>query len=242
MARLDLKKSSGLGMSYENDELLLQDVSSSQTQVYDLERTKPQLLNSEITCPEIFCRKYLDLDDDGIYKKKNISINVYLVMQNLAGIEFVKTIANNCEYNRLIEVVHGGCVAIMQDFSRSLEGDIIVSNLKKGQKAIIPSGYDFSISNTKSSPLVVMEFVKHGVEILDNLDDTNGISYYIIRKNAKQEVVRNPLYRLAQKPRKINWERILINLNVTSKTPLIKQILRKYEKFDWLFSKDRFSI
>lgn len=243
MARIDLKKSSGLPILIENDELLSQDISFESQVMISIADMRPQLLNMEVNCPEIFVRKYKNIDHEGIYREKNLSINLYIVMPNLAGIEFVKTKANiSVELPRLIEIVHGGGTAVLQKFTNSVEGDIIVSSLKKGQKIIIPPDYDFSISNTKSSILVFVEYCKLNTEIIDSLDDINGMSYYVIRKNAKQEVVRNPFYKLAKAPRKVNWEKVLLSHNITYKTPLIKQILRKYEKFDWLFNSSDISV
>ena len=69
-----------------------------------------------------------------------------------------------------------------------------------------------------------------------------GMSYYIIRKNAKQETVRNPEYKLAQKPEKINIDGLLSKYGIRKGTPIVKQIMRKYEKYTWLFKEDSVTI
>jgi hypothetical protein len=99
-----------------------------------------------------------------------------------------------------------------------------------------------SISNTKSTQLVYIQLIDKKSSIENCLDDMGGMSYYVIRKNAKQEIVRNPQYRQAGTPRKINFEKIISSWNITSKTPIIKQILRKYEKFSWFFSNNSITI
>ena len=68
------------------------------------------------------------------------------------------------------------------------------------------------------------------------------MSYYIIRKNAKQETVRNPEYKIVEEPESINIDSILSKYGVRNGTPIVKQIMRKYEKFTWLFSQDSVSI
>ena len=74
------------------------------------------------------------------------------------------------------------------------------------------------------------------------LDDNNGLAYYIIRKNAKQETVRNPSYKIVNEPEKLDWDKIIKEYGITPKTPVIKQLIRKYEKFDWLFKENSVSI
>ena len=69
-----------------------------------------------------------------------------------------------------------------------------------------------------------------------------GMSYYIIRKNAKQETVRNPEYKFAKNPEKINIDGILSKYGIRKGTPIVKQIMRKYEKFTWLFKEDSVTI
>lgn len=68
------------------------------------------------------------------------------------------------------------------------------------------------------------------------------MSYYIIRKNAKQETVRNPEYKIVNEPEKMNSDSILSKYGVTEKTPIVKQVMRKYEKFKWLFEMDSVDI
>ena len=68
------------------------------------------------------------------------------------------------------------------------------------------------------------------------------MAYYIIRKNAKQEIVRNPSYKIVSDIQKVNMDTILSQQGVTLKTPVIKQIIRKYKKFEWLLKKDSVTI
>ena len=74
------------------------------------------------------------------------------------------------------------------------------------------------------------------------LDGKSGLAYYVIRKNAKQEIVRNPYYKIVNEPEKLDWDKIILNYGITPKTPVIKQIIRKYEKFDWLFKENSITL
>ena len=64
------------------------------------------------------------------------------------------------------------------------------------------------------------------------------MAYYVIRKNAKQEIVRNPNYKIVNEPEKIDTEKILKEYSITPKTTITKQIIRKNERFDWLSKED----
>ncbi len=244
MARVDLKKSCGLNIVYDGQELHFADMTFNEKLSVSVDEIRPQLLNQELTCPEIFYTKYKGVDQEGVYAKKKLALNVYLIEPNLAGIEFVKTKGSKvAKYPRMFEVVHGSATIIMQSYeSKKDGGDIIISNLRKMQKAVVPPGYTVSITNPRQSLLILFEILPLDARVTTLLDDMNGMTYYIIRKNAKQEIVRNPVYKLVSNPRKVNWDKIAGDLNMTPKTPLIKQILRKYDKFKWIFDQNDFSV
>ncbi|HVX92777.1 MAG TPA: glucose-6-phosphate isomerase family protein, partial [Candidatus Dojkabacteria bacterium] len=182
-------------------------------------------------------------DNDSVFHEKNINVNLTVLPANLAGIEYTKTKGYVVkDYPRIVEIVNGSGTLLLQSFEKSFEGDIIQSTMKKGQKIIIPAGYYSSFINTRQTTLVLLEIYSKNAEELYDLDDMNGMSYYVIRKNAKQEIVRNPIYKMVNKGRKVQWDNLLSQFNITLKTPVTKQILRKYEKFSWLFKTSDISI
>ena len=205
---------------------------------------RPQLLNKELTCPDIFYRKYKNLDNNDIYKSKKVKVNFYTLKPNLAGIEYVKTRATRCsKYPRIIETVHGGAIIILQNYEGPNKNRIIISSTKKKQKVIVPAGYALVVVNARqNSNLVFSEylFIKSRPQVV--LDVRDGLAYYVIRKNAKQEIVRNPNYKIVNEPEKIDWDSITQEYGITPKTPIIKQIVRKNERFEWLFKENSVSI
>lgn len=243
MSKIDLKKASGLSIYFDGESLTSPDMQISEVLNVTVDDIRDHLLNKDLTSPEIFYTKYLGIDQDSVYSKKKLKVNLYIIPPNLAGIEYIKTKASRIsKYPRILEVLHGGGSILMQNFNENYDGDIIFSTLKKSQKAIVPAGYAISIVNTRSFPLCILEVVCNGSEETYELDDMGGMSYYVIRKNAKQEIVRNPTYKFAKSPRKVNWDVLCTKIGITVKTPLIKQILRKYEKFKWLFKEDSITI
>lgn len=240
MARIDLKQSSGLPLFYSGEELQPQGLTIKDTATICIDDIRSQLLNEELNCPEIFYKKYKDIDKDSVFKQKNLKINIYLIFPNLAGIEYTKTFATKClKKPRILEVIYGGGMILLQKYDSALKNRVIKIQIKKGQKIIVPAGYTCSIINSRqASTLIVLELHPREAKPRVVLDDRGGMAYYIIRKNAKQEIVRNPDYKIVNEPEKLNWDSVLSKYGITAKTPIVKQVMRKYEKFDWLFKED----
>ncbi len=244
MARIDLKQSSGLPLYYSGEDLQPQGLTIKDTVTFCIDNIRPQLLNEELNCPEIFYKKYKDVDKDGVFKEKNLKINIYLIFPNLAGIEYTKTFATkSLRRPRILEIIYGGGTVLLQKYESAIKNRVIKIQVKKGQKIIVPSGYTCTIVNSRQgSNLIVLELISRDAKPRIVLDDKGGMAYYIIRKNAKQETVRNPNYKIVNDPEKIDWDTILGKYNITAKTPIIKQVMRKYEKFEWIFKEDSINI
>lgn len=227
-------------MSYNGADLQPQGLKFKNVLTVNIDDIRPQLLNKNLTCPEIFYKKWEDLDGEEIFSEKNLLINFYTIQPNLAGIEFVKTKAVKCfYYPKIVETIYGGGIVLMQKYKSPIDNRIIKRIIKKGDKAIIPAGYSYTIINTRqNSNLIAVEISSRDSKTKNILDDTNGMAYYVIRKNAKQETVRNPYYKIVNNIEKVDWEKIFQEKGITPKTPIIRQILRNYEKFGWLFEKD----
>lgn len=243
MARLDLRKAAGIPISLNEGEILFDGFTYQTKRSYGLEHIKNELLNDDVHTPENISSTYFGIDHDEVFFNKGMNLNLTVLMPNMLGIEFLKTRSKvRKNTHTIIDVLLGGGVLIQQNFSDSDNGTVYITNLKKGSKAIIFSGYDYVLSNTKSTPLVYFEVTSLKSDSINQLDDMKGMSYYVIRKNAKQEIVRNPIYKEVNKPTKINFDKVLTKLGITLKTPIIKQILRKYEKFTWFFNNSSITI
>ena len=245
MARIDLKSSSGFPAVYDGEELLVKDFSFKEKKEITIDDIRNQLLNKELNCPEIFYSKFKQLDnEEDLYKKKGFKINFYTLQPNLAGIEYVKTRATRSEkYPRIFDFVYGGGTVLLQKNNGIRDTRIIKINVKKKEKIIVPAGYDIVVVNTRqNSNLIFVEYTSIKANPRVVLDERNGLAYYIIRKNAKQETVRNPSYKMIGIPEKIDWDNVRKEYGITPKTPIIKQVMRKYEKFDWLFKENSVEI
>lgn len=244
MAKIDLKNISGLPIVYENDELFFKDFNFREKVSITIDDIRAQLLNKNLNCPDIFYTVYKWIDFNSIFQSKQIRINIYVLKANLAGIEFVKTKVTRCKnYPRIIELLYGTSTILIQKYRSPKDNRTIKILAKKGQKIIVPADYDFVAINTRqNSTLIFAEYSFSKAISRIVLDDNSGMSYYVIRKNAKQEIVRNPNYKIVNEPEKVNMEKIITTYGITPKTPLVKQLLRKYEKFDWLFKQNSVSL
>jgi len=240
MAKIDLRKSAGIPLSYNGTDLQPQGLKFKNVFTVNIKEIRSQLLNKSLNCPECFYTKWEELDGEDIFKEKNLLVNFYTIQANLAGIEYVKTLATRSEkYSRLIEVIYGGGIVLMQKYNSTGNYKIVKRLLVKGDKAIIPPGFSYTIINTRqNSNLIVIEISSQKSNSKDVLDENNGMAYYVIRKNAKQEIVRNPYYKIVDEIEEVDWDKIFQEKGITPKTPLIRQILRNYERYTWLFEKN----
>jgi oxalate decarboxylase/phosphoglucose isomerase-like protein (cupin superfamily) len=238
MRKIDLKKTSGLNLVYDKDCFKFEKITYSRNKLVTLDDMREQILNEDLQSPEIFYTKYSSLDSEGVFQNKHIKINLIHVPSNVAGIEYVKTKATECNtHNKVVEIVSGGGMILIQNFSPSKEeSTVALLKVKTTEKIIIPAKYSYSLINNRSTPLIVLEFLASKAKNKLTLDEMRGMAYYVIRKNAKQEIVRNPLYKIVNTKRKVDWDKFYKKCNITPKTPFSRQILRKYEKFGWLLS------
>jgi oxalate decarboxylase/phosphoglucose isomerase-like protein (cupin superfamily) len=238
MRKISLKKNSGLNLVYEKDEILFEKAKFLKNSVVTLDDMRAQILNEELQSPESFYTKYSNVDVEGVFKSKKIKINLIDIPSNVAGIEYVKTRGVQCStHNKVLEIVHGGGIILMQKFAaRHDESEVVLLKIRPTQKIIIPARYAYILINNRSTPLIALEFMSSKAVNRMVLDEMRGMAYYVIRKNAKQEIVRNPLYKILNTKKKVDWPKFYKQCNITPKTPFSRQVLRKYEKFNWLLN------
>lgn len=240
MAKIDLRAATGFPIVYENDELVFKNSTCEKKSVITIDNIREQLLNKELDCPEVFYQKYLRVDTDSVLSSKKVKLHIYTMNSNLAGIEFVKTQVTRCKkYPRIIEILNGTAIVLLQQYKSPKDNRVIKIIAKKGQKIIIPANYDFvAVNPRQNTPLIFAEIMSVKAISRVVLDDNSGMAYYVIRKNAKQEVVRNPNYKIVSEVEKIDMEKVIKEYGITPKTTVTKQLIRKYEKFKWLFKED----
>ncbi len=240
MSVIDLKKFSGLALSYDGRRLVAQEggIDIGSVNVMKIDEMRPQLLNPDLSCPVIFYSVFADIDRKSVLRRRNLQFDVFVVPQNLAGIEYVKTkgvrVGSQCV---LLELVHGFLTIIMQSNRYdSIDGELksMMVKLKRGDKYVVPPHTDFILVNTRQTTAVMAMMHSTKTRVRNVFDDTRGGAKYIIRKNARQEIVQNPHYRKVNHIRSCKPDDLYKYFGLTAKTPVFKQILRKYDRFRWL--------
>ncbi|MEA3357582.1 MAG: glucose-6-phosphate isomerase family protein [Patescibacteria group bacterium] len=241
MIHIDLKKYSGLALSYGESKLIPNEsgVSIVSQKTVNISDVRPQLLNSDLTCPLVFYYLYSGLDTRSLLKRKNLKYCMYVIPSNLAGIEYVKTLGQCIgNYPLLVESVRGFVTIIFQLSKIDADGleytEAYVVRLRRGQKYVLPPKSQFVMINTHQSTAIVAVVHSRKVRISRACDDTHGVAIYIIRKNARREIVQNPSYREVKMFRPCKHSKLYKHFKLTEKTPVFKQILRKYQRFKWL--------
>jgi len=241
MAVIDLRKFSGLEIAFDGSSLVLQEksVEIGSKQIISISEMRSQILNPELSCPGVFYYVFSRLDRKSLLKRKNLRYDMYVIPSNLAGIEYVKTSGLTCgKYPVLLDITHGNVTLILQSMCKqdnsvgSFKSCLV--KLSRGEKYVIPPDHEFVLVNTRQSPAVVSMIYSSKGRLKWIFDDTRGISRYIIRKNARLEIVRNPSFREVQVVKPLRPQSIYKDFSLTAKTPIFKQILRKYPRFKWL--------
>ncbi len=241
MRRTNLYKATGLPIFFNDDMTIdINGLVYTDLKTFYLEDLRSQLLNPNLKGDLRIYSLLESIDNNDIYKRKNISVSLITVYPVIVGIEYAKTHGFMFNANPiLLDIAYGRGRVILQKVKSRFENEIIVSPLSKGKKIIIPPGYSFKVVNTGKSPLLVVEIGSaNRTRSLSHLDEMQGMGYYIIRKNCKHEIVRNPNYRIIGNYSAVDWDSILKKFNISTKTPIVKQTIRKYEKFSWLFNSE----
>lgn len=227
-----------------------------------LQQMQPVIINDNLICPEIFYTIYAHLfrkKDSEMWKNSTLVYDLTFMLPNLAGIEFVKTfghyndINSNNKYGtiELIEIVYGAGAVIIQRARKKANyvpgttidkiysfdelDEIYILKVTKGDKLLIPPGYGYTLINTKNQILVAGTLSsKNRIPVCDPYLDMHGAGYYLIRKNARQEIVKNPKYKILPKIKKIKPVEFNKLLNIKSSQPLYTQATKTPEKFGYL--------
>ncbi len=237
MASIDLKKKTGLPLQFKNNEIQSKDFRFSKSVQYNLADLRDHLINQTINCPACFYSRYISIDHDDFFKGKNLKLNFYLIQPGIAGIEYIKTHVYILKsYPKILEISHGSGIILMQDPETD---KIYLSRVRDGNKIIIPPNFKFELINVKLYvPLIACELYSYDARNYRIDEAEENIPYYIISKNSKPAVVKNPDFLNVGKYYRIKAENIGSKYGMSAKLPIVKQVLRKYEKFNWLFEKN----
>ncbi len=209
----------------------------------------PILLNKSLIYPQRVYLEYSGLkkEEHKQFFKSKLQYDIVYLPPGLLGIEYIKSHIyysapgkNGDESSSdVIEVLYGVLTVIMQKlesrdeytYEAIIQQGYIVK-LRKGEKLIVPKGYYYSFINTRNMPAIFARIHKNQ-KALDytTLKKEQGLAYYVIRKNARQEVVLNPRYRYVPKIQRMTPDKASPLHKMLGKSPIYSQLLRSPEKF-----------
>jgi hypothetical protein len=190
-----------------------QQVAPGATRKILLRNLIPALLNKSLHYPEVVYEEHVQVFNDGDQDlaESGLSFDLLFIPAGLLGVEFIKSHIyytpgskdDPKKFSTVIEVHLGILTVIMQKNNPKDEFDVhtsvaegLIVKLKRGEKLAIPQGYFYNFINTEEEPVVFVRIHKAD-DIVDYtlLRRERGLAYYCIRKNARQEIVLNPVYR-----------------------------------------------
>ncbi|KXK26938.1 MAG: Glucose-6-phosphate isomerase (GPI) [candidate division WS6 bacterium OLB20] len=233
----------------DNNSLIFSDtVTPTQARKVMLQSLVPALLNKQLSYPKQVYEEYIQVfhSSDSDLRQKGIYFDLICLPAGLLGVEFIKShiyyapkTADN-KLATLIEVHLGTVTVIMQknlpkdefEIHTQVEEGLIVK-LKRGDKLAIPPGYFYTFINTEETPVVFVRMHRGNDRVDYNLiKRERGLAYYCIRKNARQEIVLNPIYRNIPKIRRIKPETTLKDFSIDLRKSLYTQLREDTSRFE----------
>lgn len=246
---VNLQDTCCLDISFDPDSnsLLFNDqVTPTESRKIMLKNLTPALLNKNLTYPRQVYEEYIQVShiEDVEIMQKGFYYDLICLPSGLLGVEFIKSHVyysplSDDRISTLVEVHLGTLTVIMQknkprgeyDFHTEVDEGLLVT-LRRGEKLAIPQGYFYTFINTEESPAVFVR-MHRGHDIIDYslIQKERGLAYYAIRKNARLEVVLNPVYRGIPKIKKIKPENTLTPFSIDSTRSLYTQLREDIGRF-----------
>lgn len=247
-----------ISFDVENNKIIYgEGVKATATNRVSLRQLIPTLLNKSLNYPEEVYEEHnrVHSECDAALEKSEISYDVLCLPAGLLGVEYIKTHIyytpdkNSLEcavtkFSTIVEVQYGILTVIMQknqpkdefDWETKVSEGLLVK-VHKGEKFVVPQGYFYTFINTEEMPVLFVRIYKKN-SLLDYalLRRERGLAYYCIRKNARQEIVLNPLYRNSPQIREISADSFWKNFEMDWKIALyelFKQKMLMLEEVLW---------
>ena len=214
----------------------------------------PGLLNKTLRYPEtvyLETKNVRKVNDDDYFKQTGFNYDIVMLPAGLMGVEFIrshifylKPDPGNLRVSEIVEAICGNLSILLQknkpkddfDFETKVSEGLVV-RLAKGEKFIIPQGYYYTFINTKLRPVVFSRFYLKGTLCdYSEFRREQGLAYFAIRKNAKQEIVLNPRYRDIPQIKKVSSSAANISMSPQlGAEPLYVQIVNQSNHLSSLF-------
>lgn len=247
---INLQNSSGLPLLLNTQDNSLHpagEICFDKVDKVKLDAVRPLLLNKTLRYPLHVYTEYCNLrlrSHKGMFSKNNLHYSIIVLPPGLLGIEYNKThvFAPDKDQNditAIIDIVYGSGMVLIQrvkekgklDFETEVSF-VAIFRVRKGDRLPIPQRYMYTFINSRNSPLIVARVYEDDGKIdYRSMRREQGMSYYFIRKNAREEVVRNPRYKDMPNLRKLKAETYARKFRLTSSKPIYTQFIQNPKRF-----------
>ena len=212
---IDLQSLCSLPITFNNQKEKLvfgDDLILESTEKIPLKSLIPSLLNKSLIYPVDVYEEYKNIRhvEHRESLKYEVHYDLMMIPEGLLGVEYIKShiyfSADKCAENItacVVEVIHGTLTILLQknltcevpSFYTEVDEGVLIE-VKKGEKAIIPTGYYYTFINTTEQP-IIFSIVYRNKSVVDysKFRREQGLAYFCIRKNGRSEIVKNPRYR-----------------------------------------------
>lgn len=207
-----------------------------------LQEITPTLLNKSLRYPEVVYEQRINVmnRDDQAAWPIGVEYDIISIPAGLLGIEYIKThifftVEDTEKAACVIQVLCGTLTVVLQRNAPKLDKYDIETKVQEASlvevsapaQIVIPTGYYYTFVNAYEKPVVFARVVgKEHVLDYAQIKRESGLAYYVIAKNARQEIVANPRYRLQTEVKKISLDEVNCQCGMykTDETPLYDQV------------------
>lgn len=263
---IDLARTSGLPVIFENDRLLLtKDLISSPVQTRKVEEIRDWLLEKDtLTDVKDIYLVYRGLcfkDDESLFKDNHLRYDVTIILPGLLGKEFTKTVGHHhpikkienrsanwrtkfeISYSEIYDVLFGTGYFLLQKINERSDEieEIYLIKASEGQKVIVPPGFGHLTINPTNQPLIVADIFNDDVKpIYDYFKNHHGAGYYLLKtEDKKLKTEKNVNYQRVSEL-KIGEPLEISELNINFKKPLYLIFKENPKNLEFLNSPEKF--
>jgi oxalate decarboxylase/phosphoglucose isomerase-like protein (cupin superfamily) len=247
---INLQDTSGLPLLLDTQDNSLQpagEITFKKIEKIKLENIRPILLNKTLKYPVNIYTEYTDIclkKDEKCFRKNNLHYGIIILPAGLLGIEYNKTHIfapdkDNNDITTIVDIIYGKGIALIQKVKEKEKHDYETEvsfaaafRVKRGDRIPIPQMYMYTFINATNSPMIIGRlFEDNGKIDYRTIRREQGMSYYFIRKNARQETVRNPHYKEIPNLKRIRAEKFARKYKLTASKPIYTQFIQNEERF-----------
>ncbi|EKD24283.1 MAG: hypothetical protein ACD_81C00062G0003 [uncultured bacterium] len=243
----NLKKQSGLGITFDTDTISLgKGVVSEPMHARSLEDARPYLMDKKATSRRknlyLMYRDVHQQKDEQIFRTNKIRYDITVIFPGTIGGkdgEYIRTIGHTHPAAEVYEVLSGNALFALQQTGKKTN-DVFYIAANKGEKVLIPSQYTHITINIGSEPLILADLFADFVQ--SDYSDTKknrGVAYWVLPPAWEQTgftLAENTAYKNVGET-SFGVPAELSSLNIPFNTPLYTLFVEDPKRFSFLTKK-----